>query len=143
MHNHNRINRDRRDLRHDRAGDGEPEYFARSPSEAAYIYLQQVNLLRIDGSPGAARFWFLDKDQVARNAATDYRNGGRVEAAAYAQAMQQLKKEATAVLGRGAGYQGKSPAAESGKNGTKPREQGQQGDSDFARQFAAAMGDGR
>jgi hypothetical protein len=133
---HNRVNRDRRDLRHDRAGDGEPEYFARSLSEAAYIYLQQVNLLRIDGRPGAARFWFLDKDQVARNAAAEYRNGGRVEAVAYSQACSQLKKEAAIVLG-------KNPARGLSGDSGNPRGtlvgQEQPGDTAFAEQFAAAM----
>ena len=138
-------NRSDRDIRHDRAGRGEEEWFARSLSQAAYVYLHQVPLLRIDGSPGAARFWFLDKDQLARRMGDEYNNGGRVEAAAYSQAMQQLKKEASAALGK-LQYQGGNIArglsGESGnQRGTLIAGQEQQSDSDFAQQFAAAMGE--
>jgi hypothetical protein len=84
----------------DRAGDGEREYYARSLSEAGYIYLQQIPLLTITGKPGSARYVFSNKDSIASRAAQEYQEDRSVGAQSYSAAMAQLRRQADEILGR-------------------------------------------
>jgi hypothetical protein len=132
-----RSNRSDRDFRYDRAGDGEPQYFARSVNEAAFIYLQEIPFLNVRGRPGNAQYVFADKDNVARNAALEYAADARVSARLYSVALAQLKRQAIEILGRAPGYQGKNPV----ESGLRHERRTAQGDTAFAEQFAAAMGE--
>lgn len=124
-----RSNRSDRDLRHDRAGDGEPQYFARSLNEAAFIYLQEIPFLDVRGKLGNAQYVFADKDNLARNAAAQYAADARVSARLYSAALAQLKRQSVEIFGRAPGPAIAAAARE------------KQSDTAFAEQFAAAMGE--
>jgi hypothetical protein len=118
-----------RSNRSDRDGDGEPQYFARSLNEAAYIYVQEIPLLDVRGRPGNAQYVFADKENLARKAAAEYAADARVSARLYSAALAQLKRQSVEILGRGPGQAIAAAARE------------KQSDTAFAEQFAAAMGE--
>jgi hypothetical protein len=86
---------------HDRAGDGEPEYFARSFYEATYLYYAGLPLLRVTGGVGSAKIFFGNKDGVAKRAADDFNAAdASVGCKSFCQALSQLKRQVDEALGR-------------------------------------------
>jgi len=106
----------------------EPEYFARSLNEAAFIACSGIALLAVRGRAGNAQFVFADLDDGAHRAAFAFVNDAPIPARSYSSMIGWLRRQAKETLGKGAGFHPPQP---------RPPKKS---DSAFEQAFAAAMG---
>ena len=72
---------------------GEQEYSTRSINEAAYLYLNEAQLVSVIDSRRCEEFTFSNKDDCARRLAEQFYENATVEARTYGLALAQLRQE--------------------------------------------------